>query len=412
MTTPDSVIRYPLALDLRDRRVLVVGGGTVATRRTRDLIAAGARVHVVTPWASDELWAMVNAGQAQMTLREFQDGDHGGAWLVHTCTGVAAVDAEVVAVCEASRVWCIRASDAASSPAWSAASVTHDDVTVTVTANADPRRAVALRDAIAALLRDGSLPLNPGRSTPGRGWVALVGGGPGAADLITVRGRTLLAQADVVVIDRLAPRELLDGLPSHVDVVDAGKGPDAHTLTQEQINALIVERALAGHRVVRLKGGDPFVLGRGGEEVLACAEAGVPVEVVPGITSAIAVAGAAGIPVTHRGLATQFTVISAHDRIGEVLDHAPADGTLVLLMGVGRLAAITEGLLARGRSPKTPVAIVERGTTPQQRVTTGDLSTILVHASKCHVESPAVIVVGDVVPLVGPIGEALTKVIP
>jgi uroporphyrin-III C-methyltransferase/precorrin-2 dehydrogenase/sirohydrochlorin ferrochelatase len=241
--------------------------------------------------------------------------------------------------------------------------------------------------------------------------VALVGGGPGRADLITVRGRQLLDHADVVVVDRLAPRELLDALPTDVEVVEAGKGPDAHTLTQHEINELIVTRALGGCRVVRLKGGDPFVLGRGGEEVAACSAAGVPVEVVPGITSAVAVPGSAGIPVTQRGVSSQFTVLSAHDDLDLLLDRAPSTGTLVILMGVGRLETLTRGLLARGRSEDETVAIVERGTTDEQRTTLATLGTVVATARRADVRSPAVIVVGAVAALSEELAPALTRVV-
>jgi uroporphyrin-III C-methyltransferase/precorrin-2 dehydrogenase/sirohydrochlorin ferrochelatase len=158
---------------------------------------------------------------------------------------------------------------------------------------------------------------------------------------------------------------------------------------------------------VRLKGGDPFVLGRGGEEVLACAEAGIPVEVVPGITSAIAVPAAAGIPITHRGVASQFCVVSAHDDVDAVLDGLPDAGTLVILMGVGRLDALTQGLLAQGRPEDTPVAVIERGTLPEQRVTRATLATIAARSREVGVESPAVIVLGDVAGLAESLAPAL-----
>ena len=170
---------------------------------------------------------------------------------------------------------------------------------------------VAVRNAIAQALDAGSLPLR--RHRPGPGRVVLVGGGPGDADLLTLRGRRELAAADVVVVDRLAPQAVLDELAPGVLILDVGKAPGRHPVPQHEINRLLVEHATAGRRVVRLKGGDPFLLGRGGEEVAACREAGVPVEVVPGVTSAFAVPAAAGIPVTHRGLSRQVTVLSGHD---------------------------------------------------------------------------------------------------
>lgn len=401
---------YPLALDLRNKRVLVVGGGTVATRRAHSLAHAGAIVEVMTPWADDAMWAMADAHEVRLTLREYADGDERGAWLVHTCTGDANVDARVAMSCEASRIWCVRSDDHQFSAAWVPAVTRHGEVTVAVTSNGDPQRSMALRDAISALLADGTLGERRRRpASHGSGWVALVGGGPGDPGLITMRGRELLHQADVVVVDRLAPRALLDELDTDVQIIEAGKGPDAHTMTQEQINATIVDRAVGGCRVVRLKGGDPFVLGRGGEEVLACAAAGVAVEVVPGITSAIAAPAAAGIPVTHRGLSSQFTVLSAHDDVRAVAQAAPVQGTLLILMGVGRLKDLVAGLLASGRDGSTPAAIVERGTLPDQRTVTATLDSLVEHAQSAHISSPAVIVIGDVAALAETIGAAASR---
>jgi uroporphyrin-III C-methyltransferase / precorrin-2 dehydrogenase / sirohydrochlorin ferrochelatase len=266
-----------------------------------------------------------------------------------------------------------------------------------VTAGRDPRRAAALRSAIALLLDTGALPVR--RVRPGVGHVTLVGGGPGDPGLITTRGRRALAEADVVVVDRLAPRALLSELDPAVEIIEAGKSPHAHTLTQTQINHVLVERAQAGRRVVRLKGGDPFVLGRGGEELAACLEAGVPVEVVPGVTSAIAVPGAAGIPVTHRGVSRQVTILSAHDADPDWPTLARLDGTLVLLMGVAQLAGHAAALIKHGRDPGTQVAVVEKGTLPGQRTTRGTLATIAQIALERGVGNPAVVVVGDVAAL-------------
>ena len=228
------------------------------------------------------------------------------------------------------------------------------------------------------------------------GWVALVGGGPGDPGLITVRGMELLARADVVVADRLAPRSLLDGLAPGTEVIDASKRPGDHLVPQEGIDSLLVARARAGQRVVRLKGGDPYVLGRGGEEARACRAAGVSVEVVPGVTSAVAVPAAAGIPLTHRGLARGFSVVSAHE---DLIATVPVrrDHTLVLLMGVHRLRRSSAVLTGRGAEPGTPAAVVERGYGPDQRVTTTVLGCLPDVAESVGVRPPAVIVLGDVV---------------
>ena len=235
---------------------------------------------------------------------------------------------------------------------------------------------------------------------PAVGSVALVGGGPGHPDLITVRGRQLLTAADVVVADRLGPRALLDDLGPDVEVIDVGKRPHHHPVPQWQINELLVERARGGKRVVRLKGGDPFVFGRGSEEAEFCRAAGIPVEVVPGVTSAIAVPSIAGIPVTHRGVAAGFTVLSAHTDIDQV--PGGPEHTVILLMGVSGLAATTATLAAGRRGADCPVAIVEDGYGEGQRITIGTLGTIAAEAALRGVQSPAVIVVGDVVRLADP----------
>jgi uroporphyrin-III C-methyltransferase/precorrin-2 dehydrogenase/sirohydrochlorin ferrochelatase len=234
--------------------------------------------------------------------------------------------------------------------------------------------------------------------------VALVGGGPGDPELITVRGRRLVATADVVVVDRLAPRELLETLGADVEVIDCGKSPHRQNLTQAQINEVLVDRALAGKRVVRLKGGDPFVFGRGGEEWLACVAAGVPVTVVPGVTSATAGPAMAGIPLTHRGVAADFTVVSGHLDPGRPADHsidwpglAAHAGTLVLLMAMDRLHLIADELIGHGKSPTTPAAVVHRATTDAQRVVRAPLDRIADAAAREGIGAPAVIVIGDVV---------------
>ena len=416
---------YPLGLRIAGRLVVVVGGGPVAARRTRSLVLAGARVRVVAPEVCEDLAALFTprpdgaarpdgpgaGGSAAWEARSFRPGDLEGAWLVHTATGSSAVDAAVAAEAEALRVFCVSAGDAEAGTAWvpAVARVTVDDsvspdptasasteVVVAVNAGRDPRRAQRVRDAIDALLSTGALPLRPVRTVAGgRGSVALVGGGPGDPGLVTARGRQLLAQAEVVVTDRLGPRALLDELADDVVVIDVGKTPGFHPVPQEEINALLVEHALAGRRVVRLKGGDPYVFGRGGEELIACEEHGIPVEVVPGVTSAVSVPAAVGIPVTHRGWSRGFTVLTGHEDIGKV--PAASDHTVVLLMGVSRLRDSAAALVASGRSPATPVAVVEDGYGPRQRSTVGTLATIADVATAAGVRAPAVTVVGDVV---------------
>lgn len=395
---------YPLALNLTGRRAVVVGGGTVALRQVRALLEAGALVQVIAPEVIGEL---AELGVA-VYRRRYRDGDLSGAWLAHAATGDPAVNSAVAAEAERHRIWCVRAGAAGDSPAWVPAATRHGDITIAVTGG-DPRRAQRLRAAISLALAEGSLPVRPRRrpapGTRGRGHVALVGGGPGDCGLLTVRGRRLLAEADVVVTDRLAPRGVLAELGPDVEVIEAGKVPHAHNMSQEQINELLTSRALAGQRVVRLKGGDPFVFGRGGEEALACARAGVQFEVVPGVTSAVAVPASAGIPVTHRGVTQDFAVVSAHldpSHPGSTVNWAAlaaGPGTLVLLMAVARLSQVAGELVKRGRPASTPVAVICDGTTKRQRVLVSTLARVAKDAERQHVRPPAVVVVGEVVRL-------------
>jgi len=420
--------RYPLMLSMAGRRAVVVGGGQVALRRVRGLLDAGANVVVIAPAVLPEIAAL----PVTVLAREYREGDLAAAWLAHAATGDPAVNARVAAAAERTRIWCIRADDAAVSAAWTPAVTRYGEVTVAVTADGDPGRSQRIRAAIASALAEGTLPVRPRRtgadqtatsgsttsgstrpassgsgrgSQPGAGSVALIGGGPGDPGLITVLGRRLLAEADVVITDKLAPRSLLAELDPDVEVIDAGKRPHAHNLTQAEINELIVTRAQAGQRVVRLKGGDPFVFGRGGEEALACVRAGVPFRVVPGVTSAIAVPACAGIPVTHRGVTQDFAVVSAHldpSQPGATVDWdglAHGTGTLVLLMAVAHLGAVTAELIKRGRPAATPVAVICDGTTPDQHVLTSTLDRVAAEAESAGVRPPAVVVIGEVVRL-------------
>ena len=235
-----------------------------------------------------------------------------------------------------------------------------------------------------------------------RGFVHLVGAGPGDPGLLTVAGLRALERAEVVVHDRLGTEQLLPLCRPDAELLDAGKSPVRHAMTQDEINAALVEHGLAGRQVVRLKGGDPFVFGRGSEEAQALAAAGVAYAVVPGITSAIAAPAYAGIPVTHRGLATSFTVVTGHEdptKPSEQTDWAAlarAPGTLVILMGMGRLAGIADALIAAGRAPDEPAAVVQWGTTPRQRHLVATLSTIAERVSAEGLGNPAVVVVGAV----------------
>ena len=394
---------YPLGLRIAGKLTLVVGGGAVGTRRVLGLLQAEATVRLVSPVAIAELATLAQTGQIEWLRRDFEPGDTEGAWLVHTATGVTEVDALVSAECEASRILCVNAATAAASTAWVPAVTRHDGLTVASFGGGDPRRSMALRDAIGELLQSGALAAERSREAgyadakPAQevGTVALVGGGPGDPGLITARGLQLLKQADVVVTDRLGPTSLLDDLAPSALVINVGKMPDHHPIPQDEINQILVDQAKAGKKVVRLKGGDPYVLGRGGEELKFCAQHGIPVEVVSGVTSAISVPAAVGIPVTHRGVATGFTVVTGHEAIAPI--PGGRDHTVVILMGVSALADSAKALAEGSRGAQCPVAIIEDGFGPNQRVTFGTLETIASLAVQKAVKSPAIIVVGDVV---------------
>jgi len=232
--------------------------------------------------------------------------------------------------------------------------------------------------------------------------VVLVGGGPGDPGLLTLAGYRALTDADVVVTDRLAPTALVEALPAEIEVIDVGKDPRGDAASQDDINALLVQRAQAGDVVVRLKGGDPFVLGRGSEEVDACLRAGVQVEVIPGVTSATAAATLAGVPLTRRGTAQQFTVVSGHVPPGDprsTVDWsrlAAGDATLVLLMAVAHLRAVAIALIDGGRDPATPAVVVENASLPTQRVVRARLDHLAETAEREQVVPPAVVVIGAV----------------
>jgi uroporphyrin-III C-methyltransferase / precorrin-2 dehydrogenase / sirohydrochlorin ferrochelatase len=392
---------YPAGLVLAGRKVLVVGGGQVAQRRIPGLLTADAQVTVVSPQVTPSVHGMVVTREVAWLPRRFVPSDLDGAWYVIAATDDRDVNATVAEAAEARHIFCVRSDDASRATAWTPATGRHGRITVAVLASRDPRRSAAVRDAVVDALRRGDIAAPRFRAkTPG---VVLVGGGPGDPDLITVAGRRALSEADVVVADHLAPRELLDELPAHVELVDAGKLPRGSATTQDDINATIVSSALAGQRVVRLKGGDPFVFGRGYEELLACAQAGVPCTVIPGITSAISVPALAGVPLTHRGVAQEFTVVSGHlppehpESLVEWSAVARLRGTVVLMMAMANLAAIARELIRHGRSPDAAVAVVSDGSRPTQRALITTLESAAGAVESHALRPPAVVVIGDVV---------------
>jgi uroporphyrin-III C-methyltransferase/precorrin-2 dehydrogenase/sirohydrochlorin ferrochelatase len=395
---------YLAGLVLTGRRVVVVGGGHVAQRRVPALIASGGDVTVVSPEVTPAIEGL--AGELTLVLRDFTESDLDGAWYVVAATDDPDVNARVVAAAEQRHTFCVRADDALSGTAWTPAVGHHGSLTVGVLGNREPKKSAALRDDIVTALRDGHLTASDALDrSPG---VVLVGGGPGEPELVTVAARHALATADVVVADRLAPRELLHELGPHVELIDVAKLPRGRSATQEHINAVIVDRARAGKRVVRFKGGDNFVFGRGFEELLACAAADVPVTVVPGLSSAIAVPARVGIPVTHRGVAHEFTVISGHLPPGHPESLVAWDavaglrGTLVLLMAVDNAPAIADALVTGGRSADTPVAVIVDGTMPTERTVLTTLGALAADLAEHRVVPPAIIVVGEVVAVARP----------
>ncbi|BBX97471.1 siroheme synthase [Mycobacterium lacus] len=388
---------YLVGLRLAGKRVVVVGGGTVAQRRLPLLIASGADVHVISRSATRAVEAMDGI---TLVTREYRDGDLEGAWYAIAATDDAHVNAAVVAEADRRRIFCVRADIAVEGTAVTPASFSYAGLSVGVLAGGEHRRSAAIRSAIREALQQGLIAAES--SDVVRGGVALVGGGPGDPELITVRGRRLLAQADVVVADRLAPPELLAELPPHVEVIDAAKIPYGRAMAQDAINDVMIERARSGKFVVRLKGGDPFVFARGYEEVLACADAGVPVTVVPGVTSAIAVPALAGVPVTHRATNHEFVVVSGHlapDHPESLVNWnalAAMTGTIVLLMAVERIELFVEALIRGGRPADTPVLVVQQGTTAAQQTLRTTLADTPEKVRAQGVRPPAIIVIGAV----------------
>ncbi|MBY3791932.1 uroporphyrinogen-III C-methyltransferase [Rhodococcus fascians] len=390
---------YLVGLNLEGRRVVVVGGGTVAQRRLPLLISSGAVVHVVTREATPAVEAMATAGQVTLELRDYRHGDLADAWYAIACTDEAETNIAIVAEATASKIFCVRADIAKDGTAVTPASAEWDGLTLGVLAGGEHRRSAAVRNAVVEALQSGVVADSAHAPLTG---VALVGGGPGDPDLITVRGRRLLAYADVVVADRLAPPELLAELGPHVEVIDASKIPYGRAMAQEAINQALIDGAKAGKFVVRLKGGDPYVFGRGYEELEALAAEGIPVTVVPGITSAISVPSSAGIPVTHRAVTHEFVVVSGHvapDHPDSLVDWdalAKLKGTIVLLMAVERIGLFADVLMAGGRPSDTPVIVVQEGTMRTQREVRATLSTVADAVREAEIRPPAIVVIGTV----------------
>ncbi len=391
---------YLAGLRLAGKKVVVVGGGSVAQRRLPLLIASGADVHVISRSATMSVEAMTGI---TLSLREYRDGDLDGAWYAIAATDDPEVNAAVVAEAERRHLFCVRADIAVEGTAVTPASFSYAGLSVGVLAGGEHRRSAAIRSAIREALQAGLITTDSAASSDVvHGGVALVGGGPGDPELITVRGRRLLAHADVVVADRLAPPELLAELPPHVEVIDAAKIPYGRAMAQDAINDVMIDRARSGKFVVRLKGGDPFVFARGYEEVLACVDAGIPVTVVPGVTSAIGVPALAGVPVTHRAVNHEFVVVSGHlppDHPESLVNWnalAVLSGTLVLLMAVERIELFADALIKGGRPADTPVLVVQHGTTAAQQTLRATLADTPEKIRAEGIRPPAIVVIGPV----------------
>lgn len=398
-------------LDVRDRLVVLVGGGDVTARRAARLRDAGAVLRIVAPRLSDTMVGLLDSlaeetdssGRVPAVTwipRRYRESDLDGAWLVHTATGVDLVDAEVAAAADRLRIWCVDAGHALDGSARLAAQASEDSVDgvtlgVVSTGTPDPRRVVKVRDRLQEMLDTSALPTAPVRPPAGR--VVLLGGGPGPRDLMTVRAQRVLQSADVIVHDRLGPTGFPGWVSDRVEVIDVGKAPGRHPVPQEEINRILVDRAQRGLTVARLKGGDSFVFGRGGEEVLACRAVGVPVEVVPGVSSVIAAPQSAGVPLTHRGTADTVHIVNGHRLPGPATLEALHDDatTVVVLMGTSMLPSFAAAALDAGVTPDRPVTVVERAHRADQRCVRGTLGTIGEVAEAERVRNPAVIVIGE-----------------
>lgn len=454
-----STSLFPLFADLRDREVVVIGGGTVARRKVQALLDAGAIVTIGAPELEPQLAAWAAAGTLRHRRGHFRLSWLRGAWLVVAATDDAAINKAVAAEAQRRRIWVNVVDDAALSSVQIPARIERGPLQIAISSGgAAPMLARHLRERLETQLDEslgpltqllgqwretirahlpdlharrrfferllhGSIPdllrqgdtaaaqrallqlLDATPTQPGQGRVALVGAGPGDPGLLTLRALRLLNEADVILHDRLVSAEVLALARRDAERIDVGKrvgsadARDSHHATQQRIHALMIEHARAGRRVVRLKGGDSFVFGRGGEELEALQAHGIAFEVVPGITAALACGAYAGIPLTHRDHAQSVRLITAHCRdSADTLDWSSLSAkrqTLVFYMGVAGLEQVRERLLAHGTSMTTPFALVENGSRPQQRVVVGMLDE-LVRLARLHaVQAPALLIVGD-----------------
>jgi uroporphyrin-III C-methyltransferase/precorrin-2 dehydrogenase/sirohydrochlorin ferrochelatase len=449
----------PIFMDLRERRCLVVGGGEVAARKTDLLLQAGARVHAVAPRLGAAMQALVDAGRIVYRAGKFQDTDLDGAQLIIAASDDRAVNARVAELADSRGVPVNVVDDPALCRFIMPAIVDRSPVVAAIsTGGSSPVLARLMRGRLEALIpaafgrlaalagefrqqvrtrigdpgrrrrfweqvlagpiaemiyagRDESARASliaaldgyddAGQEAPGE--VYLVGAGPGDPDMLTFRALRLMQQADVVVHDRLVSRSVLDLTRRDAPRIYAGKKRASHALPQESINALLVRLAREGKRVLRLKGGDPFIFGRGGEEIETLAGEGIAFQVVPGITAAAGCAAYAGIPLTHRDHAQSCVFVTGHLKDGTVAldwEHLiQPRQTIVIYMGLVGLPVICSELMGHGMAADTPAALVEHGTTEEQRVFTATLATLPERVASAEVRAPTLIIIGSVVRL-------------
>ena len=459
-TQPVSAQLFPIFADLRGRTVLVVGGGAVARRKVLALLDARARVVVGAPWLEPQLAVLADAGEIEHLAGVFQAEWLDTAWFVIAATDDAAINRAVAAASHARRLWVNVVDDAETSSVHLPARVERGPLQIAISSGGgapmlarqvrerleaqfdDSLGAMAqlltrwrqrirarlpdlsarrlffervLAGSVADQLRRGDVAaaersllcmLADAQSKTGavaRGHVALVGAGPGDPGLLTLRGLRLLNRADVILHDRLVSRDVLQLARRDAECIEVGKQAGLHHATQEQIHALMIGHARAGQRVVRLKGGDPFVFGRGGEELQALRHAGIDYEVVPGITAAVACAAYAGVPLTHRDHAQSVRLVTAHCKASlDTLDWpalAQERQTLAVYMGVAELDTLALRLITHGRAASTPFALIENGSRPQQRVVIGSLHELAARARQHAVQPPALLIIGEVAAL-------------
>jgi uroporphyrin-III C-methyltransferase/precorrin-2 dehydrogenase/sirohydrochlorin ferrochelatase len=458
------VDQLPVFLDLHGRVVLLVGGGEVAARKAQLLLAAGARLRVVAPELCTALRELCERSGAEVLSARFAAAHLDGAMLAVAATDDANVNRAVSAAGHAAHVWVNAVDDAAASSCFMPAIIDRSPVIIAVgTGGASPTLARRLRaqleawlpqrlgvlaqlagrmrapvraalsddnqrrqfwdrffdSELAARILAGAIAgdalerafaaelaaaQSPGAAPGARGAVWLIGAGPGDPDLLTLRAQQLLQQCDVVLYDRLVPQAVLERVRRDALRVFVGKQPGEHRTTQARINELLLHYAARGLRVARLKGGDPLVFGRGGEEIAALASAGVPLIVVPGVTAAFGAAAANAIPLTHRGLAQSVCFVTAMGEAAAALDWralaAPLQ-TVVFYMGVSQLPRIVERLLQHGAPESRPAAVIERATQPGQRLVAGELRNIAARVAMAGIAAPALLMVGDVAQFAG-----------